>query len=93
MLPNIVEWYRNSSVQEKKKLIGSIFPEKFTFEKKNKARTTSIDGEIALILNYNGRFDENKNGTNENKSRLSHLVIPLGLEPRAHALKGRCSTN
>jgi len=36
MLPNIVEWYRNSSVQEKKKLIGSIFPEKFTFEKKTK---------------------------------------------------------
>ena len=80
MLPNIIEWYRNSTVQEKKKLIGSIFPEKFTFEN-NRVRTTSIDEVIALILKYTGRFDENKKGTNENKSHLSHLVPRAGIEP------------
>ncbi len=92
ILPNLVEWYRNSDVQEKKELIGSIFPERFTFEK-NKVRTTSMNEVVALILKYTGRFDEKKTGQVGYNSYLSRLVIPLGLEPRAHALKGRCSTN
>ncbi len=90
VLPNIAEWYRNSSVQDKKQLIGSIFPEKFTFEK-NRVRTTSLNDVVALILKYTGRFDENKKGTKGYFNHLSLLVSPSGFEPETASLEGRCS--
>lgn len=77
VLPNIVEWYRSSSVQEKKKLIGSIFPEKFQFVK-NKVRTTKMNDVVALILKYTGRFEETKKGQTGYYSHLSRLVTSSG---------------
>ena len=90
ILPNIVQWYRNSTVQEKKQLLGSIFPERFVFEK-NQVRTTCIDEVIALILKYTGRFEGKEKGQAGYNSHLSHLVSPLGFEPRTASLEGRCS--
>lgn len=80
ILPNIVEWYRNSGVQDKKQLLGSIFPEKLMFVK-NKVRTTSIDEVLGLILKNTGRFDENKKGQKGYYPLLSYLVSPHGFKP------------
>lgn len=78
ILPNLLEWYRNSSVQEKKKIIGSIFPEKFKFIK-NKVRTTKINEVVAMILKYSGSFKEIKKGQTSYFTHLSYLVISSGV--------------
>ena len=80
ILPNIVEWYKNSNVQDKKQLLGSIFPEKFTFEK-NKVRTTSINSVMGLILKNTGRFEGKTKGQKGYNSLLSYLVTPVGFKP------------
>ena len=92
LLPNIVEWYRNSSIKDKKELLCSIFNGKFVFEN-NQVRTPELNSVIALILRYSEGFKQKKTGQSKYKSSLSRLVIPLGFEPRAHTLKVYCSTS
>jgi site-specific DNA recombinase len=79
-IPNLLERYRNSSVQEKKEIIGSIFPEKFTFQN-NEVRTTFINHTIALILNSSKGFTKRKSGQKKYFTFLSALVENIGLEP------------
>ncbi len=80
IVPKLLERYRNSSVQEKKKLIGSIFPEKFVFQD-NKVRTTELNEVFALILNYTKGFTKQKSGQNDYFNHLSALVGNDGFEP------------
>lgn len=80
IIPKLLERYRNSTVQEKKKIIGSIFPEKFVFQN-NKVRTTELNEVFALILNYTKGFTKQKSGQNDYFNHLSALVVPPGLEP------------
>lgn len=77
LLPNIVEWYRNSSIKDKKELLCSIFNGKFVFEN-NQVRTPELNSVIALILRYSEGFNQKKTGQSKYKSSLSRLVIPLG---------------
>ena len=76
----------------RKKYLADIYPEKLVFDGFN-YRTTRINQAVRLIYNMDAAFKENKNGTNDNFSHLSHQVIWLGLEPRTHTLKVYCSTN
>jgi site-specific DNA recombinase len=48
---------------------------------------------VALLLNTDKASSQNKNGTEKIFSLQSHLVIPLGLEPRTPTLKVLCSTS
>ena len=82
-IPKLLESYRNSDVQGKKKLIGSIFPEKFIF-KNNKIGTTDLSEVFALILNYSKGFKKQKSGQNKYFNCLSALVVPLGIEPSTY---------
>ena len=84
--------YENASSMKKREIIGSIFPEKLIFDGFN-YRTTRLNEALRLIYNMDAAFEENKNGTNDNFSHLSHQVNWLGLEPRTHTLKVYCSTN
>jgi site-specific DNA recombinase len=84
--------YENATSLKKREIISSIFPEKLVFDGFN-YRTTRINEAVRLIYNMDAAFEENKNGTNDNLSHLSHQVIWLGLEPRTHTLKVYCSTN
>ena len=84
--------YQNACSMKKREIIGSIFPEKLVFDGFN-YRITSLNEAVRLIYNMDAAFEENKNGTNDNFSHLSHQVIWLGLEPRTHTLKVYCSTN
>ncbi len=84
--------YGEGSTIRKRQLIGSIFPEKLTFDGEN-FRTARLNEAVQLIYNLDMAFRENKNGTSLDFSNLSHQVNALGLEPRTHTLKVYCSTN
>jgi len=70
--------YTKGSVTQKRKIIGSMFPEKLTFDG-FQYRTTRVNEAINLITLINKKLEVKKNGTNHLSSDLSHHVIPLGL--------------
>ena len=84
--------YTKGSVTQKRRIIGSMFPEKLTFDGFG-YRTTRVNEAINLISLISKKLEGKKNGTNHFFSDLSQEVIWLGLEPRAHTLKVYCSTN
>ena len=55
-LHGVDKLYKTSPADIKKKIVGSIFPEKLVFE--TKYRTAQIDPLIASILSKNKRFKE-----------------------------------
>jgi site-specific DNA recombinase len=83
--------YENGTVTQKRKIIGSMFPEKLTFDG-FQYRTTRINEALNLMLLINSKIQSKKNGTNLLNSDLSHQVTQLGFEPRTPSLKGMCST-
>jgi site-specific DNA recombinase len=84
--------YHEGTIEEKRNVIGSIFPEKWVFDGLQH-RTTRINSIAELIFSVDAGLGEIKNGTSTDLAYLSHQVIPLGLEPRAPSLKVMCSTN
>jgi len=77
LVGNLSHYYSNADVKTKKKLIGSIFPEKIYFEN-NSYRTTKMNAVIELLFNARAGF------TNKNRpenSDLSTVAPPSGLEP------------
>lgn len=84
--------YVEGSVTQKRKIIGSIFPEKLTFDG-FQYRTNRVNEAISLMCLLSKQLEGKKNGTSPNFLDLSQQVIWLGLEPRTHTLKVYCSTN
>jgi site-specific DNA recombinase len=84
--------YCESDHYGKRKLIGSIYPEKFTFEEL-RVRTAKKGDVFEFIYLINSTLSSNKKGTNGNFYNLSQRVIPLGFEPRTPTLKVLCSTS
>jgi site-specific DNA recombinase len=84
--------YQTGDVIQKRKIIGSMFPEKLTFDG-FRYRTARVNEALNCIMLIDSKLKGKKKGTNPNFSDLSHQVIPLGLEPRTHTLKVYCSTN
>ena len=82
--------YEEASTEGKRKIIGSMFPEKLTFEK-NEVRTTKINEALRLMLLFYKQLDSKKKGQNQQKTDLSSYVIPEGFEPSTYALEVRCS--
>ncbi|MEH6306839.1 recombinase family protein [Olivibacter sp. CPCC 100613] len=64
----------------KRKIIGSMFPEKFTFENL-KARTANVSPVFNCIYLINKELQRNKKGQKALKSILPSEVLPPGLEP------------
>ncbi|HQS25219.1 MAG: hypothetical protein B7Y11_12425 [Sphingobacteriia bacterium 24-36-13] len=77
LLANIGGYYQSSSVETKKKIIGSIYPDKIYFTN-NSYRTTRINEVVDLIVN--GSKDLKQKSLAKN-ARLSSLAPPSGLEP------------
>ena len=73
--------YLTGSTKKKRQIIGSIFPEKPCFDKKN-SWTGRINEAVQLIYSLDKAFSENKNGQNHQNFELSSLVTPPGFEPR-----------
>ncbi len=77
---NLPSFYVESAPYLKQRIIGSIFPEKILFSG-NYFRTTRINVVAELIRSINKPFDRNKNGQFCEKSKLSCMVAPTGIEP------------
>ena len=84
--------YESGEVETKRKIIGSIFPEKLIFTG-FAYQTTRVNYAVQLIYSMDKDFTEKENGTSVDISHSSLVVIPLGLEPKTHTLKVYCSTN
>ena len=84
--------YVNGSITQKRKIIGSMFPEKLTFDG-FQHRTNRVNEAISVMCLIDKQLGSKKNGTSLTNSDLSQEVIRLGLEPRTHTLKVYCSTN
>ncbi|MDT0641557.1 recombinase family protein [Zunongwangia sp. F363] len=72
--------YESGSTIQKRKIIGSIFPEKLTFDG-FKYRTIRVNEAIQYIMLIDRDLNENKNGTNSSFLNLSHKVTPEGFKP------------
>jgi hypothetical protein len=84
--------YLGGSIQKKRQIIGSIFPEKLSFDKA-KGRTGRINEAVRLIYKLDKVFMEIKKPDSGRKMHEPGEVTPLGLEPRTQRLRVFCSTN
>jgi len=85
-LTSLDAMYCKSDRYQKRKLIGSIYPEKFTFEDL-KVRTAKQGELFKFIYLINSELIIKKNGTTTRNSVLSHRVIPSGFEPETDRLE------
>jgi site-specific DNA recombinase len=79
-LKTIHNQYIEGDIEAKRKLIGSIFPQKFQFENK-KVRTADINPLFLKISSINSASQRAKKRTNSKKMNLSGMVGDEGFEP------------
>ncbi len=72
--------FTHSNIEHKRKLLGSIFPEKFQFEN-HEVRTKDINPILFKIASVNKGLKRNKKRDKSKKDDLSQLVLKAGLEP------------
>lgn len=72
--------YGNGNITQKRKIIGSVFPEKLTFDG-SQFRTTRINEALEYIRLIDRKIGGKKNGTNSSNLNLSRNVNLKGLEP------------
>ncbi|UZJ66584.1 recombinase family protein [Sphingobacterium sp. KU25419] len=79
-IEEINKFYETSTLERKRNIIGSMFPEKLVFDG-TRHRTARINRGVELIYLKTNKLKGKKNGTNQCFSDLSHEVLPTGLEP------------
>ncbi len=79
-LESIENQYIKSDLDNKRRLIGSIFPENFKFENK-KVRTADINPILDKIAQFNRVNRKNKKRDKSKKEDLSRCVPWVGIEP------------
>lgn len=79
-LANLRELFENADVKGKRKIIGSIFPEKLVFDGFH-YRTARINEAVELIYSVDKAFIKMKTGQTEENFDLSSLVPRTGFEP------------
>ena len=79
-LENFRQSYVNSSIEDKTKLISSIFPEKIEFDG-IKCRTPRINDVLRYILQIDKELPVNKKGQISKNLSLSPLVVSVRIEP------------
>lgn len=82
--------YKNGNVLQKRKIIGSMFPEKLEFDG-SKVRTVRLNQAIELISLIYRKIKGIKKGTNLKKSDVSPDVTPQGFKPRTAGAEIQCS--
>ncbi|MEP0264220.1 recombinase family protein [Dokdonia sp.] len=80
-LHGVDRFYKDAPADMKKKITGSMFPEKLTFLG-NSYRTAFLDELISLILSKHRSFRRLKIKTPCQNDKVSRVAPPLGLEPR-----------
>ena len=79
-LESIENQYFKSDLDNKRRLIGSIFPENFQFENK-KVRTADINPILHKIAQFNRVNRRNKKRDKSQEQDLSQCVASPGIEP------------
>ncbi|RKE47189.1 recombinase family protein, partial [Sphingobacterium detergens] len=74
---DIAKRYENGTIEEKRIIIGSMFPEFLEFDGKLH-RTSRLNSAVNLIYQGTSKLDGKKNGTSLSFLDLSQEVIPLG---------------
>lgn len=94
---NLSNLWSSGTLETKRAIQNMMFPEGILFDFKNDTyRTIRVNSIFSLISRLSLCFNENKNGTNQNKFDLSRLVPGMGLEPTrllTHAPQACLSTN
>jgi transcription elongation factor Elf1 len=72
-LSSLYTLYQNADNKSKREIIGSMYPEKLTFDGMH-YRTGRVNEAVALIYMLDKGFSQNKNGQIEQKINLSTLV-------------------
>lgn len=83
--------YRQGTVLQQRKIIGSMFPEKLTFDGFG-YRTEKVNEALRLMLLFDKGLQGKKNGTNQNFSELSQDVEKMGFEPTTSWLPAKRSS-
>ena len=91
-LRNVDLFYSEGKIEQKRKIIDAIYPQKLEIEK-GEYRTPYVNEGADLIYLINSELSEIKNGTELGFSSLSHRVTPLRIELRTHRLRVCCSTS
>ena len=79
-LSSLDKLYENASTETKREIIGSIYPEKLTFDGFH-YRTARLNEAVELIYSLGNGFNENKNGQTEAIFDLSSEVPGTGFLP------------
>jgi site-specific DNA recombinase len=79
-LGNLQYYYSTATLENKQRLLGSIFPEKLIFNE-NIYRTAEPNEIVDLLFNVNGGFGENKNWNIAKNIDHSSWVPGVGIEP------------
>ncbi len=77
---NLAKVYSDGDIQIKRKIIGSIFPEKLEFLE-NHYRTARVNVFLSCIFQINNELGAKKNRKESELSHLSGLVPRTGIEP------------
>ena len=86
-LTSLDKLYENANNEAKREIIGSIYPEKLTFDGFH-YRTARLNEAVRLIYSMGEGFSENKNGQTEVIFDLSNAVTWIGFEPMTLSLEG-----
>ena len=83
--------YENDSIDKKREVISSIFPEKMHFEN-NCLRTGRVNEVVDYIYLLNKQLDTKKRGQKETNFNLSSEVGMAGFEPTTSCSQSRRDT-
>ncbi|MBL7710495.1 MAG: recombinase family protein [Chitinophagaceae bacterium] len=75
VMSNLEELYLKADTKKKRQLVGSIFPEKLTFDGLT-YRTARLNAAVELIYKLGAGLSENKKGENSVETEFSYLVDP-----------------
>ena len=72
--------YQDGEIEKKREVIGSMYPEKLTFDGE-RLRTTRINEAARIIYTLDKALEEKENRTSDNFINLSGQVGKKGFEP------------
>jgi site-specific DNA recombinase len=81
VVKNLDKIYDSAPLAKKQQIIRSICKENLQFSE-NKVRTVKLNELVSLIAAITKESSQKQNGIDKKKSHQSHMVIPLGFEPK-----------
>ena len=89
-LCHLEQLWEEATAERKRRIIGSIFPEKLIFDGKT-FQTARLNEGARLIYTLNEGCSENEKGQKTENSALSCSVTRIGFKPMTCCLEGSCS--